>query len=80
LASQRPNGIFVGVNPFMLLAVRVRWALSAKPAACAAAVAVAPSAKHADLLPEDVMQTAFRKVHHAGQRCDLRGRRGASRR
>jgi hypothetical protein len=45
LASQRLNGSFVGLNPFMLLAVRVRSALPAKPAACAAAVAVAPSAK-----------------------------------
>jgi hypothetical protein len=39
--SQRPNGIFVGVKPFMVLAVRVKCALSAKPAAWAASVAVA---------------------------------------
>jgi len=38
------DGIFVGVKPFIRTAVRVRCALSAKPAACAARVTDAPSA------------------------------------
>jgi len=44
LVSHIRNGIFVGVKPFIRTAVRVRCALSAKPAACAARVTDAPSA------------------------------------
>lgn len=44
MVSHTRNGIFVGVKPFIRTAVRVRCALSAKPAACAARVTDAPSA------------------------------------
>jgi hypothetical protein len=55
LTSQSANGIFVDVKPFMLLAVRVKCALSAHPAAWAAVVALAPSDRWRIAVPDPVL-------------------------